>query len=69
MTLKDYLAGLDPAAKRKFAARAKTTVPYLAQLSGGHRMPGHELAKRLVAASDNKISLASLRPDIWGDAA
>jgi predicted transcriptional regulator len=69
MDLKQFLDTLAPAEREDYAKRAGTTVAYLAQLTGGHRSPSPSLSKRLVAASNNKIKLAKLRPDIWSKVA
>lgn len=66
MNIKDFLNNLTPVAVAEFAARAETTVGHLAQLKGGHRKPSPEFAKRLVAASFGVLTLAELRPDVWG---
>ena len=66
LTLSEYLDSLTPNDRRTFARRAKTTDGYLAQLKGHFRTPSTALAKRLVAASEGKLSLELLRPDVWG---
>lgn len=65
MDLKQYVDSLDPDARDAYARRAGTTLAYLYQLTGGHRAPSPQLAKRLHAESGNRVKLAKLRPDIW----
>lgn len=51
------------------AKKAGTTLGYLAdQIANGHRQPSAELAMKLYNASQQRLSLAALRPDLWGDA-
>jgi hypothetical protein len=69
MKLQTYWRSLDPEGKDAFAKRAGTSVGYLHVLAGNHQRPGPELAKKLVQASDGKLQLAMLRPDLWGDTA
>lgn len=65
MNLREYVLALTPEEREEFAARAGTTVNYLPLLMGGHRKPGHELARRLTEASNGVLELSALRPDIW----
>jgi hypothetical protein len=69
MNLKQYLSGLTADERKELAERADTSTAYLVQLSGGHRLPSPDMAKKLVAASEEKLTLADLRPDIWSDVA
>lgn len=63
MGFQSYWQGLKPEEKRQFARRAKTSVGYLALVSGGHRKAGPKLARRLVTASDKRLGLEDIRPD------
>ena len=66
--LKDVLKDLPRAEVERVAAAAGTTMAYLTeQLANGHRKPSVALAKRLVKALGDRVSLADLRPDIYGD--
>lgn len=65
MDLKEYVHGLKPVQRERYAKRAGTTVAYLIQLMGGHRRPSVELAKSLSRESGNAVSLTELRPDVW----
>lgn len=65
MNVRDYIKSLSPDAKREYAEACGTTVEYLAQISGGHSRPGHNLAKRLAQHSDGNVGLHEIRPDIW----
>lgn len=65
MDLKSYVETLEPPEREEYAKRAGTTVAYLYQLTGGHRAPSPQLAKRLHVESGSKVRLSKLRPDIW----
>ena len=57
--------------KAALAEQAGTTPSYLLQIAGGHRQPGHALARRLEEASgivtpDRPLPRGHLRPDLWG---
>jgi len=67
MNITDWMKQASAERKAEVAAEAGTTVDYLYQLSGGHREPSHRMAKRLHRASGGEMSLAAMRPDIWGD--
>lgn len=69
MTLKELMKVLTHEEKHSLARRAETDYIYLFQCAGtgpNSRRPSPALAKRLVAA-DPRLTLAELRPDIWGD--
>jgi DNA-binding transcriptional regulator YdaS (Cro superfamily) len=66
MKLAQYMRTLSPDQKRAYAKRAGTTVAYLKQLAGKHSVAGPQMARRLSAASDGKVELHEIRPDIWG---
>ncbi|MBN4165064.1 YdaS family helix-turn-helix protein [Pseudomonas fulva] len=62
--LREWLAKT-PAEERELMARkAGTSVGHLWQLAGGHRKASAELAERLQDASEGKITIAGLRPDL-----
>lgn len=65
MELRDYLKALKPELRERLAAAAETTVPYLYQLAGGHRMASARLAIRIEDASQGEVTREELRPDIW----
>lgn len=65
MELAAFLKGLSPDSRKAFAKRAKTTVPYLYQVAGGHRAPSPLLAKRIDQASDGQVPKERLRQDIF----
>lgn len=69
MDLKQYLSELTPEQRQDLAERAGTSPAYLVQLAGAHRKPSPAMARALVEASNNKLSLENLRPDIWGEVA
>jgi hypothetical protein len=66
MTLRELLDVLSPAEKKALAERARTEYIYLFQMAAGARQPSPKLARRLVDA-DPRLTLADLRPDIWGE--
>ena len=47
-------------AATSLAESVGTNRPYFSQIAYGHRRPSYELAKSLVAASGNKLSLTKL---------
>lgn len=49
----DYWRSLSPQEKKRLAKAATTSINYLSQVCGGHRNPGLNLARRLVAADPN----------------
>lgn len=67
MNFRAFWQSLTPEQKRQLATEADTSVGYLHLVAGSHRRPGPEMAKRLVAASNGKLSLPVLRPDLWGE--
>lgn len=67
MDMKTYLKQAAPDARIALADAVGTSVGYLYLIGGGHRRPGTDLCKKLVAA-EAKLSLAELRPDIWSSA-
>jgi len=70
MLIKDFIARFGREELDAIAAKAGTTLGYLSeQVANGHRNPSPDLAKKLVAASGGRLTLAELRPDLWGRAA
>lgn len=68
MDLKAYFEATKPKERRVLAATCGTSEEYLRFCANGYRQPGHELARKLVAA-EPRLTLAELRPDIWGGVA
>ena len=70
MDIKSFVAHYGRDELGKVALAANTTIEYLAdQIGNGHRKPSPELALKLAAASDGRLTLPALRPDLWGKAA
>lgn len=65
MDMQTLLRSLEPDGREQLAKSAKTSVGYLYLIAGGHRNPSPKLAKKLVEA-DPRLTLAELRPDLWG---
>lgn len=65
MELRDYWLAMSTEDRQAFVDRAGTTISYMPLLTGGHRRPSPELARKLVEASDGVLTLTALRPDIW----
>jgi DNA-binding transcriptional regulator YdaS (Cro superfamily) len=63
MKLSDFLAEAD---QDLFAAKVGTSKAYLYQLATGRRKASPKLAKRIHDATAGAVSLAELRPDVWG---
>jgi len=72
MNIKRWLKETRGDTRRQFVIdEAETTLAYLYQLAGSHRLGSPELHRRLHAASvkhtpDLVMALEHLRPDIWG---
>lgn len=70
MTLREFLLERSRADKEVFWARLGRTKRgdrvYIYSFNG-RRRPSPELARAIHAASDGLITLAELRPDIWGE--
>lgn len=61
------LAAFLERADRKLLARAlRTHEGYLYQIATGRRKPGTTMAKRIHEATLGAVTLAELRPDVWG---
>lgn len=67
MDMKNFLQQATPEQREELALRVGSSVGYFYLIAGGHRKAGSDLCKSLVAA-ETKLTLAELRPDIWGDA-
>lgn len=67
MELSEYLKSMNQEERANFAKRIGTTLGYLNLIRGGHRRLGPSLAKKFVSAAGGKVSLAEIRPDIWGE--
>lgn len=65
MELREYLKILDPDAREALAAASATTLGYLYQLAGGHRLASAHLCNRLEVASDRRVTREELRPDLF----
>lgn len=68
MDLKDYFEATKPKERRALAALCGTSEEYLRHCSKGTRQVGYPLAMKL-AKAEPRLTLAELRPDIWGEAA
>jgi len=66
--LKQFLDELTPSELDEYAKACGTSAAYLAQLKGGHRRASTKLARKLVDESRGRLRLASVRPDVWGQA-
>lgn len=66
MDLRTYLDRLSPQQKEQLASIVGTKPVYLIHLAGRHRTPSPELAIKIWRATAEEVSLAELRPDIWG---
>ncbi len=62
--MKTYLKQASPDEREELAAEVKSSVAYFYLIGGGHRKPGTDLCKALVA-KEPKLTLHELRPDIW----
>lgn len=67
--MRDYLNSIGQPEREQFASAAGTSVGYLWLLAGKHRQPSPKLARKLQEASGGILTLAELRPDLWGEEA
>lgn len=69
MTLADFIADRDR--RKSLAAAVEASPDYLWQVATGWngRKPSPKLARRINKATHGLVSLSSLRPDIYGEAA
>lgn len=67
MKLDAYLRSISPSARKRFAIKAGTTVGYLYQIAGGHRVVGAKLALDIEQACGGQVSRNKLRPDLYPD--
>lgn len=67
MNMREWLAQADKAERERVARAANTKVSYFGQIAGNHRLPSPVLARALHEATDGKLSMYELRPDIFGD--
>lgn len=66
MEPKAYWDEIGAKGRIRWARRAGTNTAYLSQIVHGHRRASPEMARSLHEASDTKVPLEKLRPDIWG---
>jgi len=52
----------------RVAKAAGSQYVYFTQIASKHRKPSPQLARRLVEASDGRLTLSELRPDIYPEA-
>ncbi len=69
MESKKIYKSLSREQRKEIAAKAKTTVDYLYQVTCGKATASTELAKNIESASNCLFKKQMLRPDVWGDAA
>lgn len=67
MDIETYLKELpDKCAREHFAKKAGTTMGYLDHLKKGRKKPaGIDVLVRLIAASEGRLTLRDLRPDLF----
>lgn len=66
MSLEEYLKKLNVDDRRAYAARVGVSMEYIYQLRAGNRVPSQKEAQKYVDASLGDLTLANVRPDIWG---
>lgn len=65
MDCRTFLRSTDAAERERVAKRARTTVAYLRQIAGGHSRPSADMAVRLEAASDGRMTREELLPEFF----
>lgn len=69
MKFKSFWAQLpDKEAKEAFAKQVGTTPIYLSQIATKFRSPSPALAQRIAVETGGQVTLAELRPDVYGTA-
>ncbi|WP_422460280.1 MULTISPECIES: transcriptional regulator [unclassified Endozoicomonas] len=66
MKLITYYKQLNAEQKRALAKNVGTSLAYLRHLAHGRKMASHKLVKKIVTATDGKVTRQELRPDIYG---
>lgn len=64
-TLRKYMSGLSPQAKRDFAARCGTSLNYLRKVMSTGQVIGPELCVQIEIQSGGVVNRQSLNPDNW----
>ena len=67
MQFRDYYYGLAVCERPAFAASVGSTVGYLNLVAGGHAKPGESLCMRIERATDRRVAVEELRPDVPWD--
>ena len=65
MDCRTFLRSTDSDDRERVAKRARTTVAYLKQIAGGHSRPSADMALRLEAASDGRMTREELLPEFF----
>lgn len=63
MDVREFLRSATPEERERVARIAGTSVAYLYQLAGRHKLPSISMCERLIAA-EPRLTLAELHPDL-----
>ena len=64
MNIQDWLRAATPDEKEWLAVQCGTSLAYLYQLAGLHRLPSPVLAAAIEKATNGKVRVAEMRPDL-----
>ncbi|WP_325435601.1 hypothetical protein [Pseudomonas nitroreducens] len=62
--IKEWLTSASEEERKRVAGAAATSVAYLYQLAGGHRLASLGLANRLCEATGGLLTIEGIRPDL-----
>jgi len=69
MDAKSFFIEFGEEEAKRVSKQAGTSLEYFKQVMYGNRKFSHKLAMKIESASDERMTRAELRPDIWGDKA
>lgn len=65
MTLKELFGQMPRGAQKELALLLGITQTWMTLIVNGHQRPSAELAARIADATDGKVTLKDLRPDLF----
>jgi DNA-binding transcriptional regulator YdaS (Cro superfamily) len=65
MTLKELFKSMPRGAQKELALLVGVTQTWMTLVVNGHQRPSAELAARIADATDGKVTLKDLRPDLF----
>lgn len=65
MTLKELFKTMPRGAQKELAALLGITQTWMTLIANGHQRPSAELAAKIADATDGRVTLKDLRPDLF----